>query len=80
DMIDSLPLPSFSEQERERIIQLSKKATERRATDSSTNIDSILKEIDCYIFKSLRLTYDEIQIIDSETRINREEYEIFNFE
>ena len=80
DMIDSLPLPSFSERERECLIQLSKKATELRAANPSAYINPILKEIDLRLFKSLRLTYDEIQAIDPETEITCEEYVYFNLE
>lgn len=64
DMIDSLPLPSFSEQERECLIQLSRKATGIRATNPSANIDTILAEIDHLIYNALGLTYEEIRVID----------------
>ncbi len=77
EMIDSLPVPHFSNVDRARLIHLSKAATNIRTDNPSRNIDSILKEIDSLIFKSWGFNYDEVLIIDPENTITEEEYNKF---
>ncbi|MDE6019052.1 MAG: hypothetical protein K2G85_09605 [Muribaculaceae bacterium] len=77
DMIDSLPVPHFSNVDRARLIHLSKAATNIRTDNPSGNIDSILKEIDSLIFKSWGFNYDEVLIIDPANTITEEEYNKF---
>lgn len=77
EMIDSLPLPQLTATDEQTLIDLSKRAASIRLNNPTADISDILKQIDVIIFKRLRLSYKDILIVDSETSITEEEYNIY---
>ena len=68
-IIQNFHIPIVTDDIKDKIIELSNMATELNDNDT------ILKQIDIIIFKLYNLEFEDIQIIDPETPITREEYE-----
>lgn len=77
EMIDSLPLPQLTATDEQTLIDLSKRAASIRLNNPAADISDILKQIDVIIFKRHRLSYKDILIVDSETSITEEEYNLY---
>ena len=68
DMINNLPISSALEDRKGQIIEISRNISLGTPDDRN-------KDLDCIIYRSYGLTYDEVLIVDPQTPITREEYE-----
>lgn len=68
DMINNLPISSALEDRKGQIIEISRNISLGMQNDQNKNLD-------CIIYQSYGLTYDEVLIVDPQTPITREEYE-----
>ena len=67
-MINNLPISSALEDRKGQIIEISRNISLGMQNDRNKNLD-------CIIYQSYGLTYDEVLIVDPQTPITREEYE-----
>ncbi len=79
EMINNFPIPSISEEIKNRLIALSKKAHSERSLSYDANIDNEILRINIIIYHLYNLKYDEVLIINPATNITREEYENFEY-
>ena len=60
-----------------RIGHLIDEIIERKSTNANASIQDVENQIDIIVYHLYDLTYDEVQIVDPETTITREEYESY---
>ena len=78
-MMNNFPIPSMSDEIKNQLITLSKKAHSERSLSYDADIDNELLRINIIIYHLYNLKYDEVLIINPTTNITREEYENFEY-
>ncbi len=76
--IKDFPIPDIPERIQEIITTKVNDIMQQNHLDSQSDVTDIEKDIDKIVYHLYDLTYDEVQIIDPQTPITREEYESFN--
>ncbi len=72
--VKKLPIPIIKiDKQQQPFIDLVNKILVKK--ENNENTDQEENAIDFLVYKLYELTYDEVKIIDTETPINREEYE-----
>lgn len=74
--IKDFPLPVVSEQQKQIIFELVDKILSTKKADPQADISALENEIDKQVYHLYGLTYDEVLIVDPNTPIPREEYEV----
>lgn len=70
------PLPSITSEEKQSITDLVKKILDSKKNNPQIDTSDLENQIDFLVYKLYGLTYDEVLIVDPETNISREEYEL----
>lgn len=79
-LYEQLPIPVASKEVQKKISDLVARALESKSLDANSNISDIETEIDCIVYKLYKLNYTEILIIDPQTSITSEQYNLFFIE
>ena len=74
--IKDFPLPNVSDEQRELIVNLVDRILSTRKEDPQADTREMEQQIDLIIYHLYGLTYEEVLIVDPETPINKEEYEL----
>ena len=72
--IRNIPIPSANKKQQQPIIDFVDKILAAKKEDPLANTSEMEQEIDLMIYKLYGLTYDELLVVDPETKITREEY------
>ena len=74
--LKEFPLPSITSEEKLSITDLVKKILDSKKNNPQIDTSDLENQIDFLVYKLYGLTYDEVLIVDPETNISREEYEL----
>ena len=75
--IKGFPLPIASDEQISSLGKVSKKVLTKKKTNLSTDTSALENQIDFLVYHLYGLTYDEVLIVDPDTPISREEYEVY---
>ncbi len=72
--LSSIPIPEASKEQQQPIIDLVDKILVAKKENPQADTSGLEKEIDEIVYHLYGLTYDEVLVVDPETKITREEY------
>lgn len=78
DMINNIHIPVFKESDINKVIEVVDNIINIKKDNVYVDIKSLEQQIDLLVYRIYGLTYDEVLIVDPQTPITREEYEIQN--
>lgn len=78
DLVASLPVPQITN--KSYFVILVKKILEQKSVYVESNCSAYENGLDHIVYHLYNLTYDEVQIVDPETPITREEYDNYNID
>ncbi len=73
--IRKIPIPTASIQTQNTIADIVKRIIELKKINPNAGMKELENQIDFIVYKLYGLTYDEVLVVDKETKITREEYE-----
>jgi len=78
--VENLPIPRLDRRQEELLHDLVTNVTEEKQKNPTVDTSSNESLIDIIVYHLYNLIYDEVLIIDPQTPISREEYELFNID
>lgn len=76
--LQQIPIPVPEIEVQTRIGHLVDEIIVRKSTNENASIQDVENQIDNIVYHLYDLTYDEVLIVDPQTQISREEYDILN--
>ncbi len=73
--IRNIPIPSATQEQQQPIIDLVDKILAAKKADAKADTSALEEQIDEMVYHLYGLSYDEVLVVDSDTKITREEYE-----
>lgn len=74
--IESIPIPAINELDQQKIIDIVNTIFAEKRKNEKNNTEQLENMIDFIVYQLYGLTYDEVLVVDPETHITRDEYDL----